>query len=239
MRNISGSPVAGKDADEVIDTLPLLERFQEEIRGDDDLCNMPRKFNISISGTRGRRAGRDQRHRTRTREKEIDSGETLGFNVRVGGGLGGREPRVARPLDVFVTPDEGVRRRPRVRRIVPRPRRPAGPREEPLALLRRRSRHRVDPRPARRGVRRRRSADRRRGHPRRVHVQRRSDHRRTGSRTTPASRAEQTTEGGTWASASQSVGCRPRKRSSSPTSPTSTAPARSGSRAGRTRSSST
>jgi len=37
MRNISGSPVAGKDADEVIDTLPLLERFQEEIRGDDDL----------------------------------------------------------------------------------------------------------------------------------------------------------------------------------------------------------
>jgi len=26
--------------------------------------------------------------------------------VRVGGGLGGREPRVARPLDVFVTPDE-------------------------------------------------------------------------------------------------------------------------------------
>jgi len=51
MRNISGSPVAGKDADEVIDTLPLLERFQEEIRGDDDLCNMPRKFNISISGT--------------------------------------------------------------------------------------------------------------------------------------------------------------------------------------------
>ncbi len=37
--------------------------------------------------------------------KEVDGEEQLGFNVRVGGGLGGHEPRVARPLDVFVTPD--------------------------------------------------------------------------------------------------------------------------------------
>jgi len=107
MRNISGSPVAGKDADEVIDTLPLLERFQEEIRGDDDLCNMPRKFNISISGTpEGGAQDAINDIGLEPAKKEIDSGETLGFNVRVGGGLGGREPRVARPLDVFVTPDE-------------------------------------------------------------------------------------------------------------------------------------
>mgnify|MGYP000041246762 FL=1 len=122
MRNISGSPVAGKDADEVIDTLPLLERFQEEIRGDDDLCNMPRKFNISISGTpeggaqdaindiglEPARKEVDSVEGTSTgsRTESGDGEEMLGFNVRVGGGLGGREPRVARPLDVFVTPDE-------------------------------------------------------------------------------------------------------------------------------------
>jgi len=107
MRNISGSPVAGKDANEVIDTLPLLERFQEEIRGDDDLCNMPRKFNISISGTpEGGAQDAINDIGLEPAEKEIDGEETLGFNVRVGGGLGGREPRVARPLDVFVTPDE-------------------------------------------------------------------------------------------------------------------------------------
>ncbi|EMA64183.1 nitrite/sulfite reductase [Halorubrum lipolyticum] len=122
MRNISGSPVAGKDADEVIDTLPLLERFQEEIRGDDDLCNMPRKFNISISGTpeggaqdaindiglepASKEVDSVEGTSTGSRTESGDGEETLGFNVRVGGGLGGREPRVARPLDVFVTPDE-------------------------------------------------------------------------------------------------------------------------------------
>jgi ferredoxin-nitrite reductase len=107
MRNISGSPVAGKDADEVIDTLPLLERFQEEIRGDDDLCNMPRKFNISISGTpEGGAQDAINDIGLEPARKEVDGEETLGFNVRVGGGLGGREPRVARSLDVFVTPDE-------------------------------------------------------------------------------------------------------------------------------------
>jgi ferredoxin-nitrite reductase len=107
MRNISGSPVAGKDANEVIDTLPLLERFQEEIRGDNDLRNMPRKFNISISGTpEGGAQDAINDIGLEPAEKEIDGEETLGFNVRIGGGLGGREPRVARPLDVFVTPGE-------------------------------------------------------------------------------------------------------------------------------------
>ena len=47
MRNISGCPVAGK-AEEFVETRPLLEEIQAEIRGDDDLCNMPRKFNISV-----------------------------------------------------------------------------------------------------------------------------------------------------------------------------------------------
>ncbi|WP_418285201.1 nitrite/sulfite reductase [Halorubrum sp. DTA46] len=107
MRNISGSPVAGKDADEVIDTLPLLERFQAEIRGDNDLCNMPRKFNISVSGTpEGGAQDAINDIGLEPARREIDGESTLGFNVRVGGGLGGREPRVARPLDVFVTPDE-------------------------------------------------------------------------------------------------------------------------------------
>ncbi len=31
-----------------------------------------------------------------------------GFNVRAGGGLGGREPRPARPLDIFVRPENAV-----------------------------------------------------------------------------------------------------------------------------------
>ena len=107
MRNISGSPVAGKDPNEVVETLPLLDRFQTEIRGDDELCNMPRKFNISISGTPdGSAQDSINDIGLEPAKKEIDGEEVMGFNVRVGGGLGGHEPRVARPLDVFVTPEE-------------------------------------------------------------------------------------------------------------------------------------
>ncbi len=108
MRNISGSPVADK-VEEVIDTRPILDEIQETIRGDDDLCNMPRKFNISVSGTRDGSAqdaindiGLEPAY------KEEDGEKRKGFNVRVGGGLGGREPRRARSLDLFVPPEKAV-----------------------------------------------------------------------------------------------------------------------------------
>ncbi|RBI58468.1 ferredoxin--nitrite reductase [halophilic archaeon] len=106
MRNISGCPVAGK-ADEYVDSRELLDDIQEGIRGDDDLCNMPRKFNISVTGCRQGCAqdsindiGLEPAH------KFINGEEVKGFNVRVGGGLGGREPRRARSLDLFVCPEQ-------------------------------------------------------------------------------------------------------------------------------------
>jgi ferredoxin-nitrite reductase len=108
MRNITGCPVAGK-ADEYVESRPILEEIQETIRGDDDLSNMPRKFNISVTGCRQGCAqdaindvGLEPAH------KFVDGEEVTGFNVRVGGGLGGREPRNARPLDLFVRPERAV-----------------------------------------------------------------------------------------------------------------------------------
>ncbi|WP_101294110.1 nitrite/sulfite reductase [Halegenticoccus soli] len=107
MRNISGCPVAGRDNRELIDTRPLLERFQRELRGDDALSNMPRKFNISVTGCR-EGCAQDSINDVglEPARKEIDGEEVTGFNVRVGGGLGGRKPRKARSLDAFVTPEE-------------------------------------------------------------------------------------------------------------------------------------
>jgi ferredoxin-nitrite reductase len=109
MRNISGCPVAGKDRHELVAARPLLERFQTELRADDALSNMPRKFNISVTGCRegcAQDSINDVGLEPARKEVGCEGEETLGFNVRVGGGLGGREPRKARPLDVFVTPDE-------------------------------------------------------------------------------------------------------------------------------------
>ncbi len=51
MRNISGCPVAGK-AEEYVESRDLLDEIQAEIRDDDALSNMPRKFNISVTGCR-------------------------------------------------------------------------------------------------------------------------------------------------------------------------------------------
>jgi len=106
MRNITGCPVAGKDKHEYVESAPVLEEIQSELRDDDDLANMPRKFNISVTGCReGCAQDSINGIGLEPARKELDGEELRGFNVRVGGGLGGREPREARPLDVFVTPE--------------------------------------------------------------------------------------------------------------------------------------
>ncbi|WP_313696163.1 nitrite/sulfite reductase [Halorarum halobium] len=108
MRNVSGCPVAGKDEHEYVETRPLLDRIQHELRGDDALSNMPRKFNISVTGCReGCAQDAINDVALEPARKLVDGEAVTGFNVRAGGGLGGREPRRARPLDVFVTPDRG------------------------------------------------------------------------------------------------------------------------------------
>ncbi|MFC4989933.1 nitrite/sulfite reductase [Saliphagus infecundisoli] len=105
MRNISGCPLHGK-AEEYVETGDLLKRFQTELRGDDALANMPRKFNISATGCKvGCAQDSINDVGFEPARKEIDGEEVRGFNVRVGGGLGGRQPRAATPLDVFVRPE--------------------------------------------------------------------------------------------------------------------------------------
>ncbi|MFA9503978.1 nitrite/sulfite reductase [Natrinema sp. H-ect1] len=105
MRNISGCPLHGK-AEEFVEAGPLLERFEEELRTDDSLANMPRKFNISASGcTVGCAQDSLNDIGFEPATKQIGGEEVRGFNVRIGGGLGGRQPRAATPLDVFVRPE--------------------------------------------------------------------------------------------------------------------------------------
>jgi len=106
MRNIVGCPVAGKDEAELVESQPILDRLHENLRGDDELANMPRKFNISVTGCReGCAQDSINGIGLEPAEKEVDGEVVTGFNVRVGGGTGSRQPRHARNLDVFVTPE--------------------------------------------------------------------------------------------------------------------------------------
>jgi len=56
VRNITGSPVAGLDKDELIDTRELIQKVQDMItnkgEGNYEFTNLPRKFNIAIEGGR-------------------------------------------------------------------------------------------------------------------------------------------------------------------------------------------
>lgn len=56
IRNITGSPIAGIDPEELIDSRPLVQELNDVItndgKGNPELTNLPRKINIGISTSR-------------------------------------------------------------------------------------------------------------------------------------------------------------------------------------------
>ncbi|MGM0591398.1 MAG: nitrite/sulfite reductase [Halobacteriota archaeon] len=108
-RNVVGCPVAGKDTHEFVDALPVAMGLHETYKGHDDHTNLPRKWKASVTGCReGCGQGDINDLAYEPAVKEIDGEEVKGFNVRVGGGLARNEPRFARNIDVFATPEQAV-----------------------------------------------------------------------------------------------------------------------------------
>jgi ferredoxin-nitrite reductase len=104
-RNIVGSPVAGRDADEHMNVWPLIRDLNDEFKNNAAHLNLPRKWKVSVTGdTRGAGQGDINDLAFEPAVKDIDR-EIDGFNVLVGGGLARKEPRFARTLDVFCTPE--------------------------------------------------------------------------------------------------------------------------------------
>ena len=104
VRNVVGCPLAGLHADELIDASTLAHRLQQAIVGR-RFSNLPRKFNVAIAGCR-----EDCIH-AQTNDLSFVAAAlhgVAGFNVLVGGALGGQSPELAQPLDVFVTSSEVV-----------------------------------------------------------------------------------------------------------------------------------
>jgi ferredoxin-nitrite reductase len=103
VRNIMGCPLAGIDGNEVLDATDLVEALVDPYLGDRAYSNLPRKFNVSITGCR-QDCGHAQTQDLGLIPATLDG--AVGFNVLVGGALGGTSPRLATPLDVFVEPAE-------------------------------------------------------------------------------------------------------------------------------------
>ncbi|QGN07876.1 ferredoxin--nitrite reductase [Halorhabdus sp. CBA1104] len=106
-RNIVGCPVAGKDTHELIDAWPIARDLHDTFKGNEEHTNLPRKWKVSVTGcTEGCGQGDINDLALEPARKEIEGEEVTGFNVRVGGGLSRKEPRLARDIDVFVRPDK-------------------------------------------------------------------------------------------------------------------------------------
>ncbi|NEO33651.1 MAG: ferredoxin--nitrite reductase [Symploca sp. SIO3C6] len=109
VRNLTGSPVAGIDRDELIDTRQLLQKLQNMItnngEGNYAFTNLPRKFNIAIEG------GRDNSIHAEINDiafiPAYQNGE-LGFNVLVGGYLSAQRCAEAVPLNAWVPTNDEV-----------------------------------------------------------------------------------------------------------------------------------
>ena len=109
VRNITTSPIAGLDADELIDVRELAQQVQDMItgngEGNPEFTNLPRKFNIAIEG------GRDNSIHAEINDIAFVpafKGETLGFNVLVGGFFSAKRCEAAVPLDAWVPPEDVV-----------------------------------------------------------------------------------------------------------------------------------
>jgi sulfite reductase (ferredoxin) len=102
VRNVTGCPVAGVDADEIIDASPLVLETSQLLAGNSKFYNLPRKFKISIAGCHSwcsypeiNDIGLTAITRTVGGKREV------GFSLRVAGGLSA-EPYLGTRLDAFV-----------------------------------------------------------------------------------------------------------------------------------------
>ena len=109
VRNITTSPIAGLDADELMDVRQLAQQVQDMItnngEGNPEFTNLPRKFNIAIEG------GRDNSIHAEINDIAFVPAfkeQQFGFNVLVGGFFSAKRCEAAIPMNVWVAPETVV-----------------------------------------------------------------------------------------------------------------------------------
>jgi ferredoxin-nitrite reductase len=107
VRNLTGSPVAGIDPDELIDTREMNQKVQDMItnsgEGNYSFSNLPRKFNIAIEGARD-----NSIHAELNDLAFIPAYKdgVLGFNILVGGYLSAQRCAESIPMGVWIPAED-------------------------------------------------------------------------------------------------------------------------------------
>jgi ferredoxin-nitrite reductase len=108
IRNVVTSSVAQLDNGELIDALPICREISDWItnlhEGNTETANLPRKMNIHITG---------HIHDTGASTNDIGmyparKNDQLGFNVMIGGAVGGKHPMLAKELNVWILPHQAL-----------------------------------------------------------------------------------------------------------------------------------
>ena len=105
VRNVTGCPMAGLDAQELLDGSPLAVEIAQELTANPAFYNLPRKFKISVTGCPVWCSYPEINDIALTAlKREKDGVEEIGYSVRVGGGLS-TEPHLAVRLNAFIPQD--------------------------------------------------------------------------------------------------------------------------------------
>src|ERR687886_415187 len=104
-RNVLCCPVSGIDYKEVLNAYPVARAISGYFTGNREYANLPRKFKISVTGC-VEDCAQAEINDIGMLPGRLEDG-TIGFNVRVGGGLSDG-PRMASDIDVFVRPEQAV-----------------------------------------------------------------------------------------------------------------------------------
>jgi sulfite reductase (ferredoxin) len=108
VRNITGCPLAGLDADEICDASPIALELTRQLAGSSQFYNLPRKFKVSVTGCQLWCSYPEINDVALTATKRRRNGAIeTGFSLRVAGGLS-TEPHLAIRLNAFVAADQAV-----------------------------------------------------------------------------------------------------------------------------------
>jgi sulfite reductase (ferredoxin) len=106
VRNVTGCPLCGLDAQELIDASPLAVETARRLTANPEFYNLPRKFKISVTGCPIWCTYPEINDVALTALKRVKDGrEEVGYSLRVGGGLS-MEPHLAVRLNAFIPQDK-------------------------------------------------------------------------------------------------------------------------------------
>ena len=109
IRTVVGCPAAGLTPHELLDASLVARQFTAMFLGNREFTNLPRKFNVTITGCRQNCTHAATQDIALTPAvAEIDGAPVAGFNVAVGGKMGSGGYTPAAPLDIFVPPSDAA-----------------------------------------------------------------------------------------------------------------------------------